>query len=154
MLVVYSSPNRLVLCFCRNVSVTDALSLWSLAGFVCNLHFWSGHYPGLCCLQCHLLFLATALYVHRALNSRSAVYYVALTWLLMSAFSPKTLMHLKSPFLTSRKSCRFVPMAENDLSWLQLRPPPTELSSAQMPYLHSEYSVLHVSLFRLTQQSW
>jgi hypothetical protein len=99
--LVYS-PSHLVLCFFRNVSVADALSLYGLAGFICILHFWPGHYPGLRGLQHHLLFLVTALYVHRAHHSCGAVYCVALPWLLMSTFYPKTLMHLE----LSLSSCK------------------------------------------------
>lgn len=148
-LVVYSSCSHLVLCFFRNVLVTDALCLCGLAGFICILHFWPGRYPGLCGLQHHHLFLAMALYVHRACRSCGAVYCVAVPWLLMSTFYPKTLMHLELS-LSSCKSCCFVPKEENDLSLLQRSPDPKYVGLAWIPYLNSEYSVLHFSSFRLS----
>ena len=49
--------------------------------------------------------------------------YVAIGRFLIPAFYSKSLMRRGLPW-NSRKPCRFVLPAENDLSWLQLGPPP------------------------------
>lgn len=143
-LAIYFSPSRLILRFSRNVSVTDALVRYVLAWFGRISCFYSEDYPDLRGLQRHLFFLATPLDLHRARHTRDAVSYVALVWLLIRAFYSKTLIR-PGLSLSSRKPCRFVLPAENDLSWLQLGPPLTEVGLTLMPYSHSGYSAQHMS---------
>ena len=95
-------------------------------------------------MQRHLFFPATPLDLHRAHLTRGAVSCVAIAWLLIRAFYSKTLMR-PGLSLSSRKPCRFVLPVENDLSWLQLGPPPTEVGLTLMPYSHNGYSAPHMS---------
>ena len=132
---MYFSPRRLILRFSRNVSATEALSRYCLA--CCSLRITPAF--AVCSVVCSSF--AKAFNLHCARHIRGAVSYVAIAWFLIPAFYSKTLMR-PGLSLYSIKPCPLVLPVENDLSWLQLGPPPAEVDSA----LHCAYSAQHIFL--------